>query len=183
MDSPAKDVVLFESEDENDAEMQRYLTFQLEGESYGIDIVRIKEILEYPTVTRVPMTPRYIAGVINLRGNVVPVIEVATRLGKQAGTPTRRTCVLIVDVSVDNTEMEIGIVVDMVNEVVALPEESHEAAPSFGVDIRHDFIRHMGRLDRKFIILLNIDNVLDIEELARFGQHLSPDSEREKLAH
>jgi len=150
--------------DHND--INKYLTFFLSDSVYGIGINTVKEIIEFGVITHVPMTPDYIRGVINLRGKVVPVIDLAERLGKKAAEPTKRTCNIIVEMMVDDEATDIGFVVDLVNEVIDIPAELIELAPAFGADIRVDFIAGMARLDDKFTVLLDLENVLSIEELS-----------------
>ncbi|MCP4701069.1 MAG: purine-binding chemotaxis protein CheW [Gammaproteobacteria bacterium] len=144
----------------------QYLTFALGGEMYAIGILYIKEIIEYGGVTPVPMTPELIHGVLNLRGNVLPVIDLSVRLD---GTPQpigERTCIVIVEVSAGNETVNMGIVVDAVKDVVTLPSQDLEPAPSFGSRIRVDFIRNIGKFKERFITLLDIERVLSIKELS-----------------
>lgn len=144
----------------------QYLTFVSSGEVYGVSILVIKEILEYHDPTVVPMMPDFIKGVINLRGSVVPVIDLSLRLGKTTGEVTKRTCVVIIEIQHEDERMEIGVIVDAVNEVLDIMPENIELAPNFGAKIRTDFISGMGKVDEKFVILLNIELVLSVEELS-----------------
>jgi len=144
----------------------QYLTFVSGNEIYGVSILVIKEILEYHEPTVVPMMPDFIRGVINLRGSVVPVIDLSLRLGKDAGEVTKRTCVVIIEIQHEEERMEIGIIVDAVNEVLDILPENIEPAPNFGAKIRTDFISGMGKVDEKFVVLLSIDHVLSVEELS-----------------
>jgi len=155
-----------DSIDINDNDVNQYLTFVLAGETYGVSILVIKEILEYNEPTVVPMMPDFIRGVINLRGSVVPVIDLSLRLGKETTEVAKRTCVVIIEVQHEDERMEIGVVVDAVNEVLDISPDAIESAPNFGAKIRTDFIRGMGKVDDKFVVLLNIDHVLSIEELS-----------------
>ena len=151
----------------NDQEGLKYLTFNVNGEAYGSEIDRIKEIIEYGSITRVPLTPIYLRGVINLRGNVVPVVDLATRLGKDINQVTKRTCIIIVEMkSINDEVMDIGFVVDEVDEVMDIPEDQITATPQFGTDIRADFISGMGKLNEKFVVLLQMEEVLSITELS-----------------
>jgi purine-binding chemotaxis protein CheW len=156
-------------DDAND-EHEKYLTFELKDMTYGVDILGIKEIIEYGQVTKIPMAPAYIRGVINLRGNVVPIIDLSVRLGKEPLTASKKTCVIILEVEQDGDAMVLGFVVDSVNEVVDIIEESVEATPSFGMDIRTDFVAGMGRVNDRFVVLLDLDSVLSIRELSQFFQ-------------
>lgn len=149
---------------ENDAE--QFLTFMLAGEIYAIGILRVKEIIEFGRLTEVPTMPDFIRGVINLRGAVVPVVDLSTRFGKSATQVGRRTCVVIVEVANGGETEVIGVMVDAVNEVLDIPLSEIEAAPSFGTDIRPDFIRGMGKVAGRFVILLDMNRVLSFDEIA-----------------
>lgn len=154
----------------NGDDIHQYLTFVLGGEVYGVSILVIREILEYQEPTSVPMMPDFIRGVINLRGSVVPVVDLSLRLGKQSSEVGKRTCVVIIEISHEEEKMQIGVVVDAVNEVLDIAPENIEAAPSFGAKIRTDFISGMGKIDDHFVVLLNIDHVLSVEELSMIDQ-------------
>jgi len=145
----------------------KYLTFFVNGEVYGSEIDRIKEIIEYGSITRVPLTPSYLRGVINLRGNVVPVVDLSIRLGKTSNTVSKRTCIIIVEMKASDGEvMEIGFVVDEVDEVLDINDDQVAAPPQFGTDIRADFITGMGKIAEKFVVLLQLEEVLSVTELA-----------------
>lgn len=150
-----------------DTELQQYLTFLLGGEVFAIGILVIKEILEYEELTEVPMTPKSIRGVINLRGSVVPVIDLSARFGRKTTAITRRTCIVILEVNSGEDTHDIGIVVDSVSEVLEIPPSEIEPAPSFGAKIRTDFIAGMGKVDGKFVILLDIAHVLSVDDLTQ----------------
>ena len=154
----------------DDMDQQQFLTFVSAGETFGISILAIKEILEYGHLTHVPMMPDYVRGVMNLRGSVVPVIDLSSRMGRDVTASSKRTCIVIVEVEHDDEVLDIGVVVDAVNEVIEIPAESIEAAPPFGASIRTDFIAGMGRIDDKFVVLLDVGNVLSIEELSILEQ-------------
>jgi purine-binding chemotaxis protein CheW len=147
----------------------KYLSFLLSEEVYGIDILTIKEIIEYANVCKVPMVSDHIRGVINLRGNVVPVIDLAKRLGCEASPITKRTCIVMLEIISEGETIDIGIVVDAVNEVLEIPQDEIETTPSFGVNIKPQFIYGMGRVLDNFIVLLDLPRVLDIVELAELG--------------
>ncbi len=144
----------------------KFLTFLLSGEVYGFEVMCIKELIEYTTVTRVPLAPSFIRGVINLRGSVVPIIDLAARLGKDSHEKTRRTCILVLEVHVEGEPVDIGVVVDAVNQVLDLSDNDIEATPPFGSDIRPEFIQAMACVGKQFVYLLNVDRVLALEELA-----------------
>lgn len=144
---------------------QQYLTFVLAGEVFAIGILAIKEIIEYSNPTSVPMMPEYLRGVINLRGLVVPVIDLAVRFGKPASPVTKRTCIVIVEIELEGERYDVGAVVDAVNAVVEIPASDIEPPPSFGARIRTDFIAGMGKVDGRFVILLDSRHVLAPAEL------------------
>jgi purine-binding chemotaxis protein CheW len=148
------------------AQGRQYLTFVVTAESFGIAIASIKEIIEYRTPTEVPMMPRYMRGVINLRGRVVPVIDLAARFGRSQVEQTRRTCIVILEVEQQEERHDIGVVVDTVSAVLEIADADIEPAPSFGAKLRTDFINGMGKLGEKFVILLDIGKVLSVEELS-----------------
>lgn len=147
-------------------ELQQYLTFMLSGEIFAIGILHIKEIIEYGQLTEVPRMPEFIRGVINLRGAVVPVIDLGARFGKPSAAISRRTCVVIIEVEHEGEQQVVGVMVDAVNEVLDIPADQVEPAPNFGANIRSDFIRGMGKVDGKFVIILNVDHVLSLNEMS-----------------
>lgn len=148
----------------------QYLTFMLGGEVFAIGILAIKEIIEYGNLTEVPMMPDYIRGVINLRGSVVPVVDLSARFGRKGTELTRRTCIVIIEVFSEQEKQVVGVVVDAVNEVLEIPPDQIEPPPAFGAKIRIDFIRGMGKVENKFVIILNVNNVLSIDDLALLEQ-------------
>jgi purine-binding chemotaxis protein CheW len=152
-----------------DAEQGQYLTFMLSGELFAIGILVIKEIIEYGQLTTVPMMPESIRGVINLRGAVVPVIDLSARFGRAPAQTTRRTCIVILEVHADDGRQVVGLIVDAVNEVLEIPAADIEPPPSFGAGIRTDFIRGMGKIDNRFVVILDVDRVLSIDDLAALG--------------
>lgn len=144
----------------------QYLTFVLGGETFAIGISGVKEIIEYGSLTTVPMMPDFIRGVINLRGGVVPVVDLSARFGKKASTVTKRTCIVIIEVGSAGEKQDIGMMVDAVSAVLDIPDSEIEPAPAFGARIRTDFIDGMGKVDGKFVIILSVDHVLSVEEMA-----------------
>ena len=144
----------------------QYLTFLIGGEMFAISILSIKEIIEYGSLTIVPMMPDFIRGVINLRGAVVPVVDLSARFGRTASEVTRRSCIVIIEVEADEEKQDVGVVVDSVSEVLEIPAAEIEPAPSFGARIRADFISGMGKVDGKFVIILNAERVLSVDEMA-----------------
>ncbi|BEV07530.1 chemotaxis protein CheW [Methylophilus sp. DW102] len=146
--------------------VQQYLTFVLGREIFALNILNIKEIIEYGQLTEVPKMPAFIRGVINLRGAVVPVIDMAARFGKPSADITRKTCIVIIEVAHAEATQVVGVMVDAVNEVVDIEAGNIEPAPSFGANIRADFIEGMGKIDGKFVIILNVNSVLSVDEIA-----------------
>ena len=148
------------------AEPAQYLTFLLAHEQFAIGILGIKEIIEYHGVTEVPMMPPSVRGVINLRGAVVPVVDLLARFGRASSPPTKRTCVVIVEVAAGTERHIVGLVVDAVNEVIDIAAADIEPPPSFGARLRSDFIQGVGKVRGRFVLLLNIDRAVAIDELA-----------------
>lgn len=144
----------------------QYLTFSLQGEIYGLDILRVREIIEYTRPTTVPMMPAFVHGVINLRGNVVPVIDLAQRFGRAPTALHPRTCVVILEVHSAEGAVAIGVLVDAVNAVLDLEDDQIEPPPAFGAGLRQEFIRGMARTESGFIILLDVGRVLSVDDMA-----------------
>ncbi|HVW68821.1 MAG TPA: chemotaxis protein CheW [Steroidobacteraceae bacterium] len=143
----------------------QHLTFVLGGEVFAMGILTIKEIIEYADLTEVPLTPEYLRGVINLRGAVVPVIDLSIRFGKPASPVTKRTCIVIIEIEASGERHVLGVVVDAVNAVLDIPAADIEPPPAFGTRIRADFIQGMGKVNGKFVILLDVNHVLAVEEM------------------
>ena len=154
---------------EGGATEQRYLAFRLAGQVYAIDIIRIREIIEYQVPTGVPMMPASVLGVINLRGSVVPVIDLAIRFGREPSVVGKRSCIVIVEVQHAGMNHIIGLLVDGVNAVMEIAAESIEPPPAFGTQIDTEFIEGMARVNGKFIILLDVARTLSLEEMAVIG--------------
>ena len=144
---------------------QQYLTFSLGGEVFALGILNVKEIIEFGHITEIPMMPAFIRGVINLRGAVVPVIDLSARFGGSSSTVSRRTCIVIVELGIGEERQDLGVIVDAVNEVLEIPRADIEPPPSFGARIRADFIQGMGKVDGHFVIILNVERVLSTEEI------------------
>ena len=149
-----------------DSAPQQYLTFTLGGEMFAVAILNVKEIIEYGTVTEIPMMPGFIRGVINLRGAVVPVIDLSCRFGGKSTQVARRTCIVIIELIQDDQKHDIGVMVDAVSEVLEIARAEIEPPPSFGAKIRTDFISGMGKVSGKFVIILDVARVLSVEEIA-----------------
>jgi len=146
-------------------EQGQYLTFMVDKEMLAIGILAIKEIIEYHNVTLVPMMPNWIRGVINLRGAVVPVVDLAARFGRSPSSVTKRSCIVIAEVEGGAERQTVGVVVDAVNQVLAIPAQDIEPPPAFGAKIRTEFIYGMGKVDGRFVIILDVNHVLSTEEL------------------
>ena len=149
-------------------EHQQFLTFHLGEEMFAIGILSIREIIEYGQLTEVPLVPPFIRGVINLRGAVVPVIDLAVRFGRAACPVTKRSCIVIIETVYEEGQpsQQMGIVVDAVSEVLDIPSEDIEPPPEFGARIRTDFISGMGKINGKFVVLLEVNRILSIDEVA-----------------
>lgn len=156
----------------NDAPGQ-YLSFTLGEDLYAIGILHVKEIIEYMDITPVPMTQPFIKGVFNLRGNVLPVIDLACRLELPSADVGKRTCIITVELQnggEDEETVDIGIIVDSVNDVLSFENQELATAPAFGSHIRSEFIDSIAKLKGRFIVVLNVNKVLDLKELAGIGR-------------
>ena len=143
----------------------KYLTFTLADEEYGISILKIREIIGMMPITGVPQTPEFVKGVINLRGKVIPVIELRVKFGMEALDYTKRTCIIVVEIEGDTEIILIGIVVDSVSEVLNIKGEDTEGTPTFGTKLNTDYILGMAKMEGGVKILLDIDQVLSSDEL------------------
>lgn len=148
-------------------EQRQYLTFALGGESFALGILHVKEILEFADVAPVPMVPGFVRGVINLRGRVVPVLDLGARFGRPRTNETKRTCIIIVELKGDEAFQELGVMVDAVHTILEIPGAEIEPPPAFGAKIRTDFIFGMGKVGGKFMVILNLDSVFSVEEMAQ----------------
>lgn len=145
----------------------KFLTFNLGDEHYGLEILRVQEIVGLLPVTRVPRLPAHIAGVVNLRGRVIPVVDLRVAFGFENREMTERTCIIVAHIKRrDTTEVVMGALVDEVSDVVDLPAASIEETPEFGTEIDTSFIKGIGRLEERVVLLLDIDKVLDTTEIA-----------------
>ena len=138
----------------------QFLSFALGGEEYAVDILRVKEIIEYDSLTRVPAMPKCVRGVINLRGRVVPVVDLATRFGLSESIVTRRSCIVMVEVASDDGAIVIGIITDAVSQVLDLDPAKIEPPPAFGTTVGPEFLDGLSEAGRKFVMILNIDRSL-----------------------
>jgi purine-binding chemotaxis protein CheW len=143
----------------------KYLTFSLDREEYGIGILKVKEIIGMMRITPVPQTPEYVKGVINLRGKVIPVIDLRTRFGMRSNEYTDRTCIVVVEIDAATGRLHIGIVVDSVSEVLNIKGSDIEETPDFGTTLKTDYILGMAKTAGSVKILLDIDRVLSADEV------------------
>ncbi len=144
----------------------KYLTFSLEDEEYGIGILKVKEIIGMMPITSVPRTPEFVKGVINLRGKVIPVMDLRLKFSMEAIPYSERTCIIVVEIESQDSTVLIGIVVDAVSEVLNINEEEIEATPTFGTKLDTDYILGMAKMEGGVKILLDIDKVLSAKEIA-----------------
>jgi purine-binding chemotaxis protein CheW len=137
---------------------------------FGVAILNVKEIIEYGSITEIPMMPRFIRGVINLRGAVVPVVDLSCRFGGKVSEVARRTCIIIIELNEGDSKQDVGVMVDAVSEVLEIASGEIQPPPSFGAKIRTDFISGMGKVNGQFVILLEVARVLSVEEIALLAQ-------------
>ena len=163
--------------DESSGDAQ-YLTFLINNEMFAINILGVKEIIEYGNITPIPMMPSFIRGVINLRGAVVSVVDLSARFGNTPSNITRRSCIIIIEGMAQQGDepvsQDIGVVVDSVSEVLGIPQADIEPPPSFGARIRADFISGMGKVSGKFVILIDTEKVLSLDEMAQLNELAQP---------
>lgn len=152
-------------EDVNIASSDQYVTFSLAEELFGVEVSRTREILSLTPITKVPQTPDYLLGVINLRGQVVPVVDMRLKLGLPATDETEDTCIIVIEVQVDGEAIVVGALADAVREVIEVRDDQIEPPPRLGTKLNTEFISGMGKVDEQFMILLNIDRVFSSEEL------------------
>lgn len=170
---------LEEREEHVEGDVTQYLTFLIAGKTYAVGILDVNEIIEVSEMTDVPMMPEFIRGVINLRGSVVPVIDLAARMARGQSEISKRSCIVLVDIhKPDGSRQAIGMLVDSVNEIVEIEQSNIQPAPSMGKGVKTDFIQAMGKVDELFIILLDIDHVLSREQIGQIEQvaDMSPDA-------
>src|SRR5579872_6604537 len=146
-------------------ETRQYLTFKLGNEVFGIDVAKVREVLDFTAITAIPRTPEFMSGVINLRGSVVPVVDLRLCFKMSKTERTRNTCIVVVEVLLENESTVIGALADSVEEVIDLEPEQIQPAPRIGTQIRTDFIKGMGKRDNEFIMILDIDRVFASDEL------------------
>ena len=146
-------------------ETTQYLTFKLDDEIFALDVAKVREILEESSITKVPQTPEFMRGVINLRGSVVPVIDLRLKFGMSRTEKTVNTCIIVVEVQLEDEVIVLGALADSVQEVIEMAPAQIEAAPHIGSRLNTDFIKGMGKVDNRFIMILDIDRVFSSDEL------------------
>jgi len=147
-------------------ETRQYLTFKLSDEVFAIDVAKVREVLDFTTITKVPRTPDFMSGVINLRGNVVPVVDLRLCFEMSKTEKTVNTCIVVVEVLLEGETAIIGALADSVEEVIDLEPDQIQPAPKIGVQIRTEFIKGMGKRDAQFLMILDIDRVFSAEQLS-----------------
>lgn len=162
--------------------MSEHLTFTLGREVFALGISSVREVLEVTELTTIPRTPKFMRGVINLRGNAVPVMDMRSKFGMQPQKDTVDTCIIIVEVAVNGEPSAIGGLVDSVREVLDIPKEKMEPAPPMGAAVDSSFIKGMARVDDEFIIVIDMEKVFSTEELAMAGQAAPVQEQAEKAS-
>ena len=147
------------------ADTRQYLTFKLGEEVFALEVANVREILEFIPITKVPRTPDFMTGVINLRGSVVPVTDMRLKFGMSETEKTVNTCIIVVEVNIDGEKALLGALVDSVQEVFELEAQQIEPPPRLGLGMKTEFIEGMGKRDNQFVIILDIDKVFSMEEL------------------
>lgn len=169
----------------SDAQVQdinQFLTFTLGKEIFALDIGTVREVLELTSITKIPRTPEFMRGVINLRGHAVPVVDMRLKLGMSRGADTVDTCIIIVELKYEGEMTVMGALVDSVREVFEMPPDSIEPAPKMGAAVKAEYIRGMGRQNDNFIIILDISKVFSAEELSMAKQIAGKESSKEPAA-
>jgi len=152
------------------AKTEKFLTFNLGPEQYGVEILKVKEINGLMEITSVPRTPDFVRGVINLRGKVIPVIDLRNKFEMESIEDTEQTCIIVVDILIENSQLQMGIIVDSVSEVLDIDVTEIEDPPSFGSDVSTNFIKGMAKTKGGVKILLNIEEVLSIDEFQEIAK-------------
>jgi purine-binding chemotaxis protein CheW len=160
----------------------QYLTFFTAGEEYAIGIVKVSEIVEYETVTTVPNTPIWIHGVTNLRGRVIPVVDLAVKFGMPASRISKFSCIIVTEVMFQGEKLTMGVLADAVSQVIELSADEIEQTPPFGTRVKTEYLLGMGALGKKFCLILDIDKVLSADELLAVTESVSDDASSETAA-
>lgn len=171
-----------ETSRETEQDVQQCLTFMIGGEEYAVSLLKVKEIIEYDIVTEIPRTPEWVRGVINLRGNVVPVIDLAVKFRMAPSIPGKLTCIVITEVQCEDEATVMGIMADSVRQVIDLRAQDVEVPPTFGTRVKVDYLLGMARSGKKFCLLLDTEKVLSADELLELPDNLPSDEEAVILA-
>ncbi|HEY6250356.1 MAG TPA: chemotaxis protein CheW [Candidatus Angelobacter sp.] len=155
--------------DANEILQEQFLTFYLAADEYAVPVLRVKEILEYQAVTRVPHTPFWVRGVFNLRGSVIPVIDLAVKLGMNEAPITKTSCIIILEVDLKGEPLVIGVVVNSVSQVVDLTAADVQPVPDFGVKVNIDYLRGIVNAGSRLTLLIDIDRIFSVDELSHIG--------------
>ncbi len=147
-------------------EVKPYLTFTLGDELFSVEVSKVREVLDYTNITKIPRTPEYMRGVINLRGSVVPVMDLRLKFGMSKTENKRNTCIIVLEINTDDETIILGALADSVQEVFELEPDQIEPAPRFGTKFKAEFLRGMGKRDENFIMILDIDKVFTTDELS-----------------
>ena len=166
MGNPQRAAAPAEALSTSDDTSAQYLTFSLGDEVFAMDIRTVREIIQHGAVTTIPLMPDFVRGVINLRGAVVPVIDLHARFGRPAARVGKKTCIVIFDSMRDGERVELGLMVDAVSEVIEIDGDDIEPPPNFGASVRRDFISGMGKVAGRFVIVLDPDRAFDVSEMA-----------------
>ncbi len=156
---------------------EKYLTFNLGKEQYGVEILKVKEIIGLMEITKVPRTPDFVHGVINLRGKVIPIIKLRNKFGMEDIKNTDQTCIIVVEMSFQSNTLQMGIIVDSVSEVLDIDTKEIEESPAFGASISTEFIKGMAKTKEGVKILLNIEEVLTADELMSISENTATESQ------
>ncbi len=165
------------NEQESQSKAGKYLTFSLGPEEYGLEILKVREIIGYIDVTAVPQTPDYVLGVINLRGQVIPVLDLRSKFDMDTAETTEETCIIVVEITQGDRNVSTGIVVDKVQEVLDVTEEQIEDTPDFGSAVNTDFILGMGKIGDAVKTLLDIDKVLGNDDVGALADNTATQTE------
>lgn len=150
--------------DIREIESRQYLTFRLAKETFAVDVAKVREILDFVAITKVPQTPDFMRGVINLRGSVVPVVDMKLKFGMEPTEKTVNTCIIVLEVTIENETTIVGALADSVQEVVELDPSQIEPPPRIGMKLSIDFIKGMGKLNDDFVIILDTDKIFSFDE-------------------
>ncbi|MCF7948970.1 MAG: chemotaxis protein CheW [Spirochaetia bacterium] len=154
----------------------QYLTFSLSDELYALEVSKVKEVLEYQPITRVPKTPDFMRGVINVRGGIVPVVDLRLKFDLPAQEQTVDTCIIVLEISIENETITVGTIADNVHEVVEIQPEDIEPTPKIGTRLDTDFIEGIGKNNDRFLVILNIDKILTSEEITSMADQAAQDT-------